>query len=212
MCGREKTDFVVFHLPTQQQRHLPPGVAASAASAAAAANMPPPPAVAFDRSETLGSSVSSTSSPSPFTQPPNSPERGVPAGGAGGDKPKIVDLTDNSSDQGGAASSAGAGGGGIGDAESDLQKAIKLSLQVRRSPLVDLYFWLRPTSLANLSQENRAGGSFGGGHFSQEDQDVSRALEQSLMDSQGGIGRKGGSTWVDPLNPHDRERKGLVSS
>ncbi len=113
-------------------------MAASAASAAAAANMPPPPAVAFDRSETLGSSVSSTSSPSPFTQPPNSPERGVPAGGAGGDKPKIVDLTDNSSDQGGAASSAGAGGGGIGDAESDLQKAIKLSLQVRQTPLVDL--------------------------------------------------------------------------
>jgi hypothetical protein len=42
-------------------------------------------------------------------------------------------------------------------------------------------------------------------------QDVSRALEASLMESQlGGGKRKRAETWTDPLNPHDRERDGTV--
>lgn len=47
--------------------------------------------------------------------------------------------------------------------------------------------------------------------LSQEEQDVSRALEASLLDTNpGGTKRKRGDTWIDPLNPHDRERQGLV--
>ena len=42
-------------------------------------------------------------------------------------------------------------------------------------------------------------------------QDVSRALEASLMESQLGVGnRKRVDNWVDPLNPHERERDGVV--
>lgn len=47
-------------------------------------------------------------------------------------------------------------------------------------------------------------------HFSQEDQDVSRALEASLMEPMSGAKRKRGDTYIDPPNPHDRERNGLV--
>jgi len=61
-----------------------------------------PPAVAVDKSE-LGHAA-------PLMQPPNSPERS-------GGKSMVVDLTE------GPSSSV--------DPESDLQKAIKLSLQVR---------------------------------------------------------------------------------
>ena len=43
-------------------------------------------------------------------------------------------------------------------------------------------------------------------------QDVSRALEASLLESQVNSGkRKRAETWVDPLNPHDRARNGVVS-
>jgi len=43
-------------------------------------------------------------------------------------------------------------------------------------------------------------------------QDVSRALEASLMETQlGGGKRKRNENWIDPLNPHDRERNGIVS-
>ncbi len=73
-----------------------------AVAAAAAAAMPP--AVAFDKGEATA-----------MTQPPNSPDR---SGGDGRQQPKVVDLTENSDP--------------LGDAESDMQKAIKLSLQVRQ--------------------------------------------------------------------------------
>ena len=48
--------------------------------------------------------------------------------------------------------------------------------------------------------------------FSQEDQDVSRALEASLLESSGMSGgkrKRGADNWVDPQNPHERERQGM---
>ena len=74
------------------------------------------------------------------------------------------------------------------DTDADLEKAIQLSLQdVKRTE----------------------GGNIG---VSQEEQDVSRALEASLMENQfGGKRTRGIIDYVDPLNPHDRERNGMVS-
>ena len=115
-------------------------------------------------------------------QRPNSPNN--PA--------ETVDLTESSPKV--AASNADSSGAikesaaAASTADADLEKAIQLSLQ----------------------EANRTAG-FGGGSVTQEDQDVSRALEASLLDSQLGTGkRKRGETWIDPLNPHDRERNGLV--
>ena len=73
------------------------------------------------------------------------------------------------------------------DTDADLEKAIQLSLQdVKRTE----------------------GGNIG---VSQEEQDVSRALEASLMENQfGGKRTRGIIDYVDPLNPHDRERNGMV--
>ena len=79
-----------------------------------------------------------------------------------------------------------------GSSDADLQRAIKLSLQDQQNQQAQ-----RP--------------QFGGGAFSQEDQDVSRALEASLLEHSNGAKRKRGENWVDPLNPHDRERNGVVS-
>ena len=72
------------------------------------------------------------------------------------------------------------------DVDADLEKAIQLSLQEVKRPV-----------------EN-----FG---VSQEDQDVSRALEASLLENQN---KRSGMMidYVDPLNPHDRERHGMVNS
>ena len=78
--------------------------------------------------------------------------------------------------------------------DAELEKAIKLSLQEAQQ-----------SSAATAS-------NFGGSQMTQEDQDVSRALEASLLESQmNGAKRKRGETWVDPLNPHERERNGMVS-
>ena len=94
----------------------------------------------------------------------------------------LVDLTDNGN--GGATAEAGT----TKDTDADLERAIKLSLQ-----------------------ETGTVTSFNS-HFSQEDQDVSRALEASLMmEPMSGAKRKRGDTYVDSPNPHDRERNGLVS-
>ena len=73
--------------------------------------------------------------------------------------------------------------------DADLEKAIQLSLQ----------------------EAKRSGGeSFG---VTKEEEDVSRALEASLMENQ--FGPKGPRglmvEYIDPLNPHDRERRGMVS-
>lgn len=72
------------------------------------------------------------------------------------------------------------------DVDADLEKAIQLSLQEVKRPV-----------------EN-----FG---VSQEDQDVSRALEASLLENQN---KRSGMMidYVDPLNPHDRERHGMVTA
>ena len=86
-----------------------------------------------------------------------------------------MDLTDSSND------------GKDKDVDTDLEKAIQLSLQdVKRTE----------------------GPNFG---VTQEEQDVSRALEASLMENQFGTKRtRGIIDYVDPLNPHDRERNGMV--
>ena len=44
---------------------------------------------------------------------------------------------------------------------------------------------------------------------SQEEQDVSRALEASLLENQNKRSRGMMIDYVDPLNPHDRERHGM---
>ena len=46
--------------------------------------------------------------------------------------------------------------------------------------------------------------------MSQEDQDVSRALEASLLENQNKRSRGMMIDYVDPLNPHDRERVAMV--
>ncbi|XP_052060028.1 ubiquitin carboxyl-terminal hydrolase 25-like isoform X2 [Mytilus californianus] len=47
-----------------------------------------------------------------------------------------------------------------------------------------------------------------GGQVSKEEQDISRVLEQSLIESKAGTKRKRGDIWfVDPLNPHERKRQ-----
>lgn len=82
--------------------------------------------------------------------------------------------------------------GSPGKDDSDYLKAIKLSLE----------------------ESNRNTAEFGGGQISQEEQDVSRALEASLMESLSTCGpkRKRSEAYVDPRNPHERERKGMVRS
>uniref|UniRef100_A0A0K2V7C5 Ubiquitin specific peptidase 25 [Ovis aries] n=1 Tax=Lepeophtheirus salmonis TaxID=72036 RepID=A0A0K2V7C5_LEPSM len=67
--------------------------------------------------------------------------------------------------------------------DEDLQKAIKLSLEE-----------------AHKSQVSSG--------VSQEDQDVSKALEASFMEG-GSNRRKRKDKWEDPLNPHDRTRNGI---
>ncbi|KAH3703156.1 hypothetical protein DPMN_078186, partial [Dreissena polymorpha] len=72
----------------------------------------------------------------------------------------------------------------------DIQKAIAASLQDSSGPYV---------------QESSAG--ILGGQVSREEQDISRVLEQSLIESKAGTKRKRGDIWfVDPLNPHERKR------
>jgi hypothetical protein len=76
--------------------------------------------------------------------------------------------------------------------DADLEKAIKLSLQ---------------------EAQGGGGGAVAGPSFgvSQEEQDVSRALEASLLENQiGGKRSRGVIDYIDPLNPHDRERNGMV--
>lgn len=47
-----------------------------------------------------------------------------------------------------------------------------------------------------------------GGQVSREEQDISRILEQSLIESKVGTKRKRGDIWfIDPLNPHERKRQ-----
>lgn len=47
-----------------------------------------------------------------------------------------------------------------------------------------------------------------GGQVSREEQDISRILEQSLIESKAGTKRKRGDIWfVDPLNPYERKRQ-----
>ena len=140
-----------------------------------------PPAVAMDRP--------TTSAVAPETaQPPNSPVQSASSNaatapttaGSAGNK-ALVDLTE--------------GNKAVASEDSELEKAIKLSLQEAQQ-----------TSAASASH-------FGGSGMTQEDQDVSRALEASLLETQmNGAKRKRGETWVDPLNPHERERNGMVSA
>lgn len=73
------------------------------------------------------------------------------------------------------------------DGDADLEKAIALSLQEHKSQ----------------------GPNFG---VSQEDQDVSRALEASLMETASSKRSRGMIDYVDPLNPHDRQRKEMVKT
>ena len=129
--------------------------------------------------------ASSTSVP---MQPPNSPNSNSNISVSSANR-NLVDLTENvPSAQGKAGSSVG----NTSNEDADLEKAIALSLQE-----------------ANAQARNISS-SHGPPGMSQEDQDVSRALEASLKEHTGGYGkrRKDGS-WADPLNPHDRERNGL---
>lgn len=72
----------------------------------------------------------------------------------------------------------------------DIQKAIAASLADNGGP---------------YQQETSAG--ILGGQVSREEQDISRVLEQSLIESKAGTKRKRGDLWfVDPLNPHERKR------
>ncbi|XP_002741548.2 ubiquitin carboxyl-terminal hydrolase 25-like [Saccoglossus kowalevskii] len=70
-----------------------------------------------------------------------------------------------------------------GDDKADLRRAIALSLQETQTPS------------ANIG-------------VSAEEQDISRALEESLAETKHGAKRKRGEGWfVDPLNPHERQRE-----
>ncbi|XP_060606491.1 ubiquitin carboxyl-terminal hydrolase 25-like isoform X2 [Ruditapes philippinarum] len=72
----------------------------------------------------------------------------------------------------------------------DIQKAIAASLADSTGP---------------YQQETTPG--ILGGQVSREEQDISRVLEQSLIESKAGTKRKRGDLWfVDPLNPHERKR------
>ncbi|XP_045207916.2 ubiquitin carboxyl-terminal hydrolase 25-like [Mercenaria mercenaria] len=72
----------------------------------------------------------------------------------------------------------------------DIQKAIAASLADSGGPY----------------QQETAPGILGG-QVSREEQDISRVLEQSLIESKAGTKRKRGDLWfVDPLNPHERKR------
>ena len=129
-----------------------------------------------------------TSSTSVPMQPPNSPNSNSNISVSSANR-NLVDLTENvSSVQG----KTGTSVGNTSNEDADLEKAIALSLQE-----------------ANAQARNIPS-SHGPPGMSQEDQDVSRALEASLAEHTGGYGkrRKDGS-WADPLNPHDRERNGL---
>ncbi len=116
-------------------------------------------------------------------QPPNSPT--LTAGPTLASPPKpLVDLTDQPNSNNAKEM-----------VDTDLEKAIKLSLQ--------------EAAAANNATGGNAGTGFG---VSQEEQDVSRALEASLLDNQiVGNPRRGLDNWIDPLNPHDRKRNGMVS-
>ena len=141
-----------------------------------------------------------TSSSSVPMQPPNSPNSN--SGNVGGtnanrslvfEPSKLVDLTDSVPNVSSSQSKLNVGASGTNE-DAELEKAIQLSLQ-------------------EANQRNVGGmhgSSQGPPGMSQEDQDVSRALEASLAEHTGGYGkrRKDGS-WADPLNPHDRERNGL---
>ena len=121
-------------------------------------------------------------------QPPNSPNSNSSISVSSANR-NLVDLTENvPSAQGKAGTSAG----NTSNEDADLEKAIALSLQEANA------------------QARTISTSHGPPGMSQEDQDVSRALEASLAEHTGGYGkrRKDGS-WADPLNPHDRERNGL---
>ena len=127
-------------------------------------------------------------------QPPNSPNSNPVVEVAGQPNRNLVDLTDSVSSTQNKSSS----GGTATNEEADLEKAIQLSLQEAN---------------ARNSGGAHAASSHGPPGMSQEDQDVSRALEASLAyfsEQTGAYGkrRKDGS-WADPLNPHDRERNGI---
>ena len=129
-----------------------------------------------------------TSAVAPETaQPPNSPVRSASSNAAAPATPGSAGnkaLVDLTE-----------GNKAMAGEDAELEKAIKLSLQEAQQ-----------TSAATA-------GNFGGSQMTQEDQDVSRALEASLLETQmNGAKRKRGETWVDPLNPHERERNGMVSS
>jgi hypothetical protein len=116
----------------------------------------------------------------PTMQPPNSPSASAAAAGASANVLRsnsmpLVDLTDPSNDTNNK------------DEDSDLEKAIQLSLQ----------------------DAKQGSTNFG---VTQEEQDVSRALEASLLETNyGGKRSRGMIEYVDPLNPHDRKRNGMVS-
>ena len=130
-----------------------------------------------------------TSSSGVPMQPPNSPNSNSNTSVSSANR-NLVDLTENVSTT---PNKANAGGSATNE-EADLEKAIQLSLQEANA---------RNTGGINPPSSGPPG-------MSQEDQDVSRALEASLAEHTGGYGkrRKDGS-WADPLNPHDRERNGL---
>ena len=114
-------------------------------------------------------------------QPPNSPSA---TGSGGGDvlRPNAKPLVDLTDSSNDAGTNKAV--------DTDLEKAIQLSLQeVKRA-------------------DGGGGGNIG---VTQEEQDVSRALEASLMENQfGGKRSRGLIDYADPLNPHDRERNGMV--
>ena len=179
-----------IHLPNSpkvghQQQQVAPikrPLAASAANPGLPSNAAAmPPAVAMDRP--------TSSAVAPETaQPPNSPVQSagaVPAAAGPSCNKALVDLTESNKPN-------------VASEDADIEKAIKLSLQEAQQ--------------SSSAAAAATAGNFGGSTMSQEDQDVSRALEASLLETQmNGAKRKRGETWVDPLNPHERERDGMVS-
>ena len=120
--------------------------------------------------------------------PPNSPTTvGNSSGNTAGDAPEVANDAKPLVDLTGPTNGPNANQ----TVDTDLEKAIQLSLQ----------------------EAKRTGGDSWSNQVTKEEEDVSRALEASLMENQ--FGPKGARgmmiDYVDPLNPHERKRCGMVS-